>query len=358
MTAVEEHVACASDPSGSANVRFIDPLNDSGWDSKVAQFDGATPFHSAGWCRVLKGTYRFRPVYAVAETNGVICGLLPVMEVENFPKGRRGVSLPFTDECSTLAKEPQLVERLIGAVMDEGTRRQWNYVEFRGTQVPMGTAALSFYSHRVELQQSDQMFRRFDNSVQRAVRKAEKCGVTVEITRTAEAVRDFYALHQRTRRKHGVPPQSFGFFENICRHVIEAGQGLVALARLGDRCIAAAIFFHFGDRAIYKFGASDDRFQQCRANNLVFWKSIRALADSGITELDLGRTSLDNEGLRQFKLGWGSAESRISYFKYDFRSKRFAKDCDRASGWHTRLFRMMPRSMCRWAGAMLYRRMA
>jgi len=130
------------------------------------------------------------------------------------------------------------------------------------------------------------------------------------------------------------------------------------LARADKRVVAAAVFFQFGKKAIYKFGASDDRFQQLRANNLVFWKAIQALAENGVVELDFGRTSLGNEGLRRFKLGWGSQESRLDYFKYDFRSKRFAKGCDRASGWQTRVMGVLPRVMCRWVGTMFYRRLA
>jgi len=358
MVAVEQQVERAAAPVGSVTVRFVDPLDDPGWDKKIAQFGCATLFHSAAWCRVLKDTYALRPLYAVAEKESVLSGVLPVMEANNLPRGRRGVSLPFTDECCALGGDAQVIDQMTGAVMESGRRRAWNYAEFRGTPVAEATAALSFYTHRLELGSVDKILRRFDSSVQRAIRKAERGGVTVEMSNTIEAVRAFYGLHERTRRKHGVPPQPFTFFANIQRHVLEAGRGFVVLARVADRVIAAAMFFHFGDRAIYKFGASDDRFQHLRANNLVFWKAIRAFAESGAGELDFGRTSVGNEGLRRFKLGWGSAESRIDYFKFDFRSDRFAKDCDRASGWHTRVFNVLPGPICRWAGAMLYRRLA
>ena len=202
------------------------------------------------------------------------------------------------------------------------------------------------------------MLERFDSSVQRAIRKAEKSGVVVEIAHGLDAVRSFYELHQGTRQKHGGPPQPFTFFANIHRHIIEKGHGFVALARTGDRVIAAAVFFCFGKKAIYKFGASDEQFQQLRGNNLIFWKAIQMLAGNGVVELDFGRTSLENEGLRRFKLGWGTVESRIDYFKYDFKGKCFATESDAASGWHTRFFRMMPRPISRWAGAMLYNRTA
>lgn len=358
MVALDQQVECAAPPVERASVRFINPLDDAAWDRNVAQFAGANSFHSAAWCRVLKDTYGFVPLYAVAEMKGCITGVLPLIEVNNLPKGRRGVSLPFTDECRALGNETGVVEQLTGAVIDEGKRRRWNYAEFRGAPLSNGVAAISFYSHRVDLKSADKMFQKFDSSVQRAIRRAENSGVVVEITHTLEAVRAFYRLHERTRQKHGVPPQSFTFFENIQRHVLQAGQGFVVLARANDQVIAAAIFFHFSDRAIYKFGASDDRFQQLRANNLVFWKAIRALADRGAVELDFGRTSLDNEGLRRFKLGWGASESHLDYCKYDFRSERLVKDTDRAAGWHKHVFGMLPRTLCRWAGTLLYPRLA
>jgi CelD/BcsL family acetyltransferase involved in cellulose biosynthesis len=358
MVALEQHVAPPASAAGGASLRFVDPLDDAEWDRKIAQFGHATSFHSRAWCQALNETYRFRPLYAVAERAGIMCGVLPFMEVDNLPKGRRGVSLPFTDECCALGVDAQVVERLNAVVMEEGRRRQWNYAEFRGTPIAGAGPGLSFFDHRLELQAPDKVFARFDSSVQRAIRKAERSGVTVEISDTLEALRAFYGLHERTRQKHGVPPQSFAFFANIHRHILQSRDGFVVLARADKRVVAAAVFFQFGKKAIYKFGASDDRFQQLRANNLVFWKAIQALAENGVVELDFGRTSLGNEGLRRFKLGWGSQESRLDYFKYDFRSKRFAKGCDRASGWQTRVMGVLPRVMCRWVGTMFYRRLA
>ena len=50
------------------------------------------------------------------------------------------------------------------------------------------------------------------------VRKAEKEGVCAEVSTSAEAIEVYYGLHCETRRKHGVPPQPFSFFQNIFRN--------------------------------------------------------------------------------------------------------------------------------------------
>jgi lipid II:glycine glycyltransferase (peptidoglycan interpeptide bridge formation enzyme) len=202
------------------------------------------------------------------------------------------------------------------------------------------------------------MFGGFDASVQRAIRKAEKSDLAVEVATSLDAMRVFYRLHCGTRQKHGVPPQPFCFFKALHQHVLEREKGFIVTARLGSKAVASAIFCYFGTKALYKFGASDERFQHLRGNNLVLWEAIRRLARQGIRELNFGRTSLDNEGLRRFKLGWGAEESRINYCKFSLNEQRFVEEVDRASGWHNRVFGLVPRPLARCVGTFLYARLA
>jgi hypothetical protein len=341
--------------------RIIDPTGEAAWDRKLLEFPACTFFHSSAWARVLKESYGFGARYILGEEKGHPCGILPLMEADNWPKGRRGISLPFTDECAVLTKESRTQKELIRLAMDEGQRRGWKYLELRGGSdfLPEARPSLSFYGHDLELEGGEeQLFERLDSPVKRAVRKAAKAGVSVEAANDLEAMRTFFDLHGKTRRKHGTPPQGFGFFENIHRHVLSKDHGFVMIARLFGKPVAAAIYFHFGRKAIYKFGASDDRFQEVRGNNLVMWEAIRRLAAHGFASLNLGRTSLANEGLRRFKLSWGASESRVDYYKYDFRRGSFAEDRDRATGWQTRIFQLLPNSVFRWVGALLYPRLA
>ena len=50
--------------------------------------------------------------------------------------------------------------------------------------------------------------------------------------------------------------------------MISIENGFVALASYSNRVVAGAVFFHFGSKAIYKYGASDRNYQHLRANNL------------------------------------------------------------------------------------------
>ncbi len=72
------------------------------------------------------------------------------------------------------------------------------------------------------------------------------------------------------------------------------------------------------------------------------WEAIKWHARQGCESLHLGRTSLHNDGLRRFKLGWGAEEQPIEYVKYDLRQERFVTDRDESAGWHNQVFRRMP----------------
>jgi lipid II:glycine glycyltransferase (peptidoglycan interpeptide bridge formation enzyme) len=128
-----------------------------------------------------------------------------------------------------------------------------------------------------------------------------------------------------TRRRQGLPPQPLRFFENIAQYVLAHGHGFVATARWEGKPLAAGVFFHHGRKAFYKFGASDYAFQGLRPNNILFWEVIKRYVDQGIDTLHLGRTSLGNEGLWRFKLGFGALEERIEYYKYDFIRRTFVR---------------------------------
>lgn len=358
-------VAEANSRAGSATALHsleaplvVNPLEFPKWDELVAHHPGATFFHGTAWPRVLRETYGHQPVYFCRFSGGQLRQVLPVMEVSSPLTGRRGVSLPFADFCSPLSWSDEDLSALYAFAMEHGRERGWRYFEARGffKQWPGAKTSMGFFGHVLSLEGGEQaLFAGLDGAMRRGIRKAEQAGLRVEFSNTAEAIRVFYGLHCQTRRKHGVPPQPIEFFENIARHVLEPGRGFVAIARQEKQPLAAAVFFHEGHSALYKFGASNHQFQNLRPNNLMMWEAIKHCAAGGFAELHFGRTSLYNDGLRHFKLGFGAVEKPVEYAKYDFRRNEFVSDVDRAEGPLNMVFRCLPQPLLVQAGRLLYR---
>jgi len=344
-------------------VQWANPLEHCDWDKQIAsQHDPARSFfHSAVWAKVLMETYGYEPIYFVSKASRAIHSVLPLMEVASSLTGKRAVALPFTDTCEPLCLDKSEFAELFRNAVELARMRDWKYLEFRGGETFFNATApsLSFYGHSIEIPPDENtFFPRLDGAVRRAIRKAEKSGVRVEISRDLRAVRQYYLLHCKTRKRHGLPPQPFSFFKNIHKHVLSEDFGFVVLAHWNKAPVAGAIFFHAGDKAIYKFGASDDACQHVRGNNLVFREAICWCSRNGIRTLDLGRTSMTNEGLRRFKSGWNAEERKIGYFRFSLRTMKFISMRDEGSGWHNRIFRALPLPASRMAGEILYRHWA
>lgn len=340
----------------------INPLEFPQWDALLASHPGASFFHSSAWARVLGETYGHSPAYFCRFAGSQLRELLALMEVSSPFTGKRGVSVPFADFCLPLSGEGGDLHLLYEFAANYGLQKKWRYIECRGggkRLCAQATPSLAFFGHLIDLAVGEeQLFKRLESAVRRGVRKAHQHGLRVEFSTSLQSVETYYALHCRTRRHHGVPPQPFRFFKNIHRHVIGAGRGFVALARSAERPVAGAVFFYQGRHALYKFGASDLQFQQLRPNNLLMWEAIKYCAENGFADLHLGRTSLSNEGLRRFKRGFGAAEERIEYTKHDLLRGVFVTDVDRAVGPLNILFRTLPLPLLRLLGKILYRHMS
>lgn len=351
----------ATDRAEAERTLVVDPLECANWNSLVSLYTERSFFHGARWARVLRETYGHRPVYFCRFLNGVISGMLPVMEVPGLLAGRKGVSLPFTDFCAPLQSSDKEAEALFGSAMQYGCRRGWRFLECRcpGRGWSGATQSVAFWGHTINLEGGPTvLFKTFKSPVRCAIRKAERQGVQIEVGSGLDSMRAFYSLHCLTRRRHGMPCQPFRFFENIVRFVMNEGHGFIIRALWRGATVAAAIFFQEGREAIYKFGASDYTFQNLRPNNLLMWEAMKKCAASGSSRLHLGRTSLTQPGLRRFKLGFGAVEDRIEYCKYHFGKQAFVKETDFSKSFLNYVFKYSPLPFFRVAGRFVYARMS
>ncbi len=342
---------------GSVCTENGSPLSHSNWDAIAEVFDGVELFHKTQWAQVLSTTYGYRPEYIVFRDDEKIVGLLPMMQVKGWLSGRYGVSLPFTDCCPFLFNDEWAsVGQHLEPVLAFGRAKGWRHVELRlDGPIDDTPSSLQFYSHSLDLSIGQELlFKRCSESSRRAIRKAGREEVEIKFLQGVEGAREYYELHCLTRKRHGLPPQPWSFFAALGELCLTGTGGFVTIASVGGRAVAGAVFLISGGRAHYKYGASDERFQNVRGNNLVMWESICRLVQMGARSLSFGRTSLANEGLRKFKLGWGCQETKLHYYRLASDSGRVLPMKDRASGFYNRMFRSLPMPVLRLAGKIAY----
>ena len=341
-----------------SELEIVNPLDYPGWDALVLSAKNHSFFHSSNWARVLHESYGYRPLYFSQIENGKLNILVPFMEVKSIFTGKRGVSLPFSDYCEPILNKANIFQEVLDYVIQYGKKTGWKSLEIRdGNNFSKVTPIASYYyGHTLELSKNtERIFSNFRDSAKRNIRKADNEGVKVDISNSLEAIRKFYRLNCATRRKHGLPPQPYYFFKKVYEHIISQNHGFVALASYNKNDIAGAIYFHFGDRAIYKYGASDENYQNLRPNNLIMSEAIQWFSLNGYKSLSFGRTDPDNEGLRRFKKGWGTTESIIKYYKYDVVKGTFAHKSPQLTETQKKVFSKLPQFLLRATGSLLYK---
>ncbi len=339
-------------------LRIINPLKFIGWDELILSAKMYSFFHSSAWARVLHESYRYNPIYITMIDKNALWVLIPLMGVKSFFTGKRGVSLPFSDYCDPIIEGNISYKDVFDHIFEYGRSRNWKFIEIRGGRdILQDVSPFScFYSHTLNLSKhEDQIFSNFRDSTRRNIKKAVRDGVEINICKSLESIKKFYLLNCITRKMHGLPPQPYYFFKKIYDFVISSGFGIVVLASHRKRTIAGAIFFHFGEKAIFKYAASDKAYQHLRSNNLVMWEGIKWYCNHGYKTFCFGRTAMENKGLRQYKAGWGTKENIIKYYRFEVKKGNAIENNPRESRIQNIVLSKMPIPLLKFIGSISYK---
>lgn len=266
---------------------------------------------------MLAESYGYRPfVVTVCDAAGRIAAGLPVMEIHSRLTGRRWVSLPYTDYCPPLYDDLDALTQLTHDLVSLYQAGSVSKISIRWELpvCPPLQSSPGFYLHAVKLASDPQVvMKRFERTHRQNIGTAESRGVHIERGTGLEHLRSYYELQLETRRRKGLPVQPWRFFDLLGKRILAQGLGFILLAYKDTQCLAGGVFLHWQQTLTYKYAASSGEDQQYRPNNLLSWTAMRWGCENGYTVFDLGRTELQNAGLRRFKRGWGAEESPLTY---------------------------------------------
>ena len=343
-------------------VHEIDPTQDSRWDSLVDSHPQASVFHSRGWLEALRRTYGYTPVaFTTSAPCEPLTNAVVFCKISSWLSGRRLVSLPFSDHCSPLVESPEQLTALLTHLQQELRAQRWRYVEVRpGVSITTGTTSFDtsqvFYCHKLDLRSSlDELWRGLHkNCVQRKIRRAASEGLLCEEGTSGYLLNNFYSLLVMTRRRHRLPAQPAKWFRNLVACMGEALKIRVALKN--GQPVASILTLRHKNVVVYKYGCSDQRFNNMGGTQLLLWNVIREAKESSLWELDFGRSDCDASGLIAFKQRWGAARAELTYLRYALgQSRRLPYTGQDFLSKH--LWSHAPSGMLTAAGRMLYRHM-
>ncbi len=345
------------------NFYQIDPTTDARWADLVERNPNSSVFHTVGWLKALQRTYGYAPV--AFTTSPPTCELkngIVFCNINSWLTGNRLVSLPFSDHCEPLCNSIEDMNFLIEQLQTASVKRKWKYLEIRPVQGNFGLAhnhvaflpGSKYFLHRLNLRPNiDALFQGLDkDSVQRRIQRARRGDLIEKCGRSADLLKDFYALFVTTRRRHRLPPIPYDWFTNLIQY---QGEALEIRVAYKDNVPAAAILIlKSKDVIYYKYGCSDTRFNKFGAMPWLLWRAIESGKLKGAKVFDMGRTQEDNPGLLAFKNHWVRQPEQLVYWKFPDSSA-----VDSFDRWKLkmakRIFSYMPGRLLTITGRLIYR---
>ena len=340
----------------------INPITDTRWSQFVERHPRASVFHTSEWIQTLYQTYGFEPFVLTTTHPGLpLTNGIPFCQVSSWLGRQRLVSLPFSDHCAPLVDDSNQMNDLLVYLQGNCELEGWKSIELRAAETAT-LDALSFEQestfcwHKLDLRPDlDRIFDNFHKDcVQRKIQRAEREQLVEEKGRSEELLNKFYHLLLKTRRRHGLPPQPFAWFRNLIACLGE--KATLRVVSKDDRPVAGILTLRHKHSLVYKYGCSDERFNHLGGMQMLLWNAIREGKHQHLSELDLGRSDLNQEGLITFKDRWGATRTKLVYQVYPHSGFQALRSAWQAM-FSKLVFAWMPDSLLAASGRALYKYM-
>lgn len=285
------------------------------WDKFVASCEGGTNYHRWGWRAVIENSFGHKTSYLAAlDSDGGICGILPLAHMKSRMFGSFLVSLPFFSYGGLLCKG----DAAVAPLLEQGRRMlaelPADHVELRHLDTCLDELATK--QHKVtmilDLERDEQtQWKVLDAKVRNQVRKATKSGL-IAVTGHLELLDGFYRVFCRNMRDLGTPVYGKNFFRHVLETFPESTRIISVMLR--GETVASGILTWFKDSLEVPWASSVADYREMCPNNLLYWEAIRFAIWNGSAKFDFGR-STSGEGTFRFKKQWGAKPVQL-YWQY------------------------------------------
>ncbi len=289
------------------------------WDEVVAGFDGICQEQLHSFAAIRWPGVSLEP--NLFERNGRIVGGVLIM-VQPLPLGLGHIALakwaPMLADMQA-SDGAAIYAGMVDALVSEYADRRGMMISIlsHATSAPINDDYLALrargfrrgfalnYPHRyiVNLRLDDAAQRKsFHQTWRRQLNKAEKSDLVFEHA-GVERLNEFKTLYEAMSDRKQFPDHSAYDTLDMLMTMEEPLRPELFFVRHEDEIVAGAVIFKAGDRAVYLYGATNDRALPLRAGYFIHWNIIRWLRDNSRARwYDLGGSD-GFLGLHQFKKG-------------------------------------------------------
>ena len=283
------------------------------WDQYVLEHPQASGYHLMAWRGVIEGAFGHRTWYLMAQdTDGKVCGVLPLVFLSSRLFGCFLVSMPFFNYGGVLMDSREAGQILVEAAVALAQELNAEHVELRHHAVMYREWPSKQHkvSMRLDLPSDyEVLWKMFSSKLRSQIRRAQKAGMTVRMG-GSEILHDFYRVFSRNMRDVGTPVYGRIFFNKVVE--VFPKDTRVCVVYLKDHPVAAGLLYSFRTTLEIPWAASDRRYNHLASNMLLYSAVLRYACQEKFQVFDFGR-STPGSGTYRFKEQWGAWPVPLSW---------------------------------------------
>ncbi len=288
------------------------------WDSYVLAHPEGTAYQLYAWGKAVERAYGYHPRYIMAELDGKICGVMPLIDFRIPLLGRQLISLPYCDSGGILADSEEVAHALWQKALAFAEEQHCvseirsNYpLQFAGENTTDKVRMI------LELpENSDTLFESFKSKLRNKIKLPVREGYVAR-TGAGELLPDFYRIFTENMRDLGSPVHSLRWFEAVVDYFKDRARIVVVYTSDGTPASAGIILLHSNTIA-NPWSSSLRYYNRWKPNMLLYWTFLAFASDNSFKYFDFGR-STTGEGTWRFKSQWGAVPKPL--FWYELNSK-------------------------------------
>ena len=284
------------------------------WDEFVTQQAAGTFFHLAAWRRVISQAFGHVGHYVMAQRDGVITGVLPLVHVRSRLFGNALISNPFCVYGGPLAADQESADALTTHATDLMHSTGVPVLEFRFQDCP--AAADGWISRADELYvtfrkaivaDAEANLKAIPRKQRAVIRKGMQNGLTAAMD---DGVDRLHRIYAESVRNLGTPVFGRRYF----RLLRDAFAGSVDVLTVLDdgRPIASVMNFYFRDQVLPYYGGGVSAARTRSGNDFMYWEVMRRAGERGFRLFDFGRSKIGT-GAYAFKKNLGFDPAPLHY---------------------------------------------
>ena len=294
-----------------AIVRLMRDEDAQRWDKFVLSHPEGTFFHRSAWREIFRRIFGLEPHYFLAERNGALVGVLPLVYQRSLLFGNALMSSPFCVEGGPLASDTAADEALTSAALALQTKTKSPSLEFRTIRarhagwIAKGELYATFAGPITGDDKANLLA--IPRKQRAVVRKTLESGL---VSAVDENVDRLFAVYAESVRNLGTPVFPKRYFAELKR-VFGADCDIVVVTD-SDRPVSAVLNFYHKETVLPYYGGGTTDARRSGANDFLYWEVIRRAAARGYRRFDFGRSKAGT-GAFAFKKNWGFEPRWLEY---------------------------------------------